>query len=62
MGVLGLPLTLFSSIRESLQLGKSPCPIKKGCILEGELVVYSDKVSQMKTDPSGFGSDHSYLG
>lgn len=36
---------LHDSIRRSLQLGQLACPIKKGCILEGELVVYSDKVS-----------------
>ncbi|KAK4453091.1 hypothetical protein QBC34DRAFT_216504 [Podospora aff. communis PSN243] len=36
-------IALHGSIRESLQLGKPSCPIKKGCILEGELLVYSDK-------------------
>ncbi|KAK0635175.1 hypothetical protein B0T17DRAFT_485394 [Bombardia bombarda] len=34
---------LHGSIRESLQLGQPSCPLKKGCILEGELVVYSNK-------------------
>ncbi|KAK4177582.1 hypothetical protein QBC36DRAFT_300093 [Triangularia setosa] len=34
---------LHDAIRESLQLDKPTCPITKGCILEGELVVYSDK-------------------
>ncbi|KAK0739580.1 hypothetical protein B0T21DRAFT_362899 [Apiosordaria backusii] len=34
---------LHDAIRESLQLGKPTCPLTKGCILEGELVVYSDK-------------------
>ncbi|KAK1833300.1 hypothetical protein QBC39DRAFT_401706 [Podospora conica] len=34
---------LHDSIRRSLQLGQPSCSIKKGCILEGELVVYSDK-------------------
>ncbi|KAK4203840.1 hypothetical protein QBC40DRAFT_262139 [Triangularia verruculosa] len=34
---------LHDAIRESLRIGKPTCPIKKGCILEGELVVYSDK-------------------
>ena len=29
---------------DSLAIGKPSCKIKKGCILEGELVVYSDKV------------------
>ncbi|KAI0157693.1 hypothetical protein GGR57DRAFT_52539 [Xylariaceae sp. FL1272] len=32
---------LHSAIRDSLKLGKEDCPLKKGCILEGELVVYS---------------------
>ncbi|KAH8652404.1 hypothetical protein BX600DRAFT_472501 [Xylariales sp. PMI_506] len=34
---------LHQAIRESLQLGTKQCPIKVGCILEGELVVYSSK-------------------
>jgi DNA ligase-4 len=34
---------LHGAIRESLQLGKPTCPLKNGCILEGELVVYSDR-------------------
>ncbi|KAK3945146.1 hypothetical protein QBC46DRAFT_350048 [Diplogelasinospora grovesii] len=34
---------LHDSIRKSLKLGEPSCPIRKGCILEGELVVYSDK-------------------
>ncbi|ORY71209.1 uncharacterized protein BCR38DRAFT_381585 [Pseudomassariella vexata] len=34
---------LHSAIRESLQLGERDCPFKFGCILEGELVVYSDE-------------------
>ncbi|KAK3327726.1 hypothetical protein B0T19DRAFT_422616 [Cercophora scortea] len=34
---------LHSSIRNSLQLYQPSCLLKKGCILEGELVVYSDK-------------------
>ncbi|KAK1760989.1 hypothetical protein QBC47DRAFT_334900 [Echria macrotheca] len=38
---------LHDSIRQSLQLGTPMCPIKKGCILEGELVVYSDKDSKI---------------
>lgn len=37
-------LTYNSAIRESLRLGKVDCPLKTGCILEGELVVYSTKV------------------
>ncbi|KAK3378484.1 hypothetical protein B0H63DRAFT_248675 [Podospora didyma] len=36
-------MSLHDSIRQSLQLGQTSCPLKKGCILEGELVVYSDK-------------------
>ncbi|KAM7217450.1 hypothetical protein V8F06_007199 [Rhypophila decipiens] len=36
-------IALHGPIRESLQLNKSSCPLKKGCILEGELVVWSDK-------------------
>ena len=38
-------LTRDSVIRQSLKLSKPDCPIKQGCILEGELVVYSNKVS-----------------
>ncbi|KAH6626261.1 hypothetical protein B0J18DRAFT_366022 [Chaetomium sp. MPI-SDFR-AT-0129] len=34
---------LHDSIRKSLQLGQPSCPLKQSCILEGELVVYSDK-------------------
>jgi len=37
---------LHDSIRRSLKLGQASCPIKKGCVLEGELVVYSDKVGR----------------
>lgn len=37
-------LTNGSSIRKSLQLDQPSCPLTHGCILEGELVVYSDKV------------------
>ncbi|KAK0651709.1 hypothetical protein B0T16DRAFT_404496 [Cercophora newfieldiana] len=36
-------INLHDSIRQSLQIGQPTCPIKKGCILEGELLVYSDK-------------------
>ncbi|KAL2157585.1 hypothetical protein VTH06DRAFT_5963 [Thermothelomyces fergusii] len=36
-------LALHDSIRKSLRLGEPSCPLKHGCILEGELVVYSDK-------------------
>jgi len=35
---------IVSAIRESLGIGKQTCRITKGCILEGELVVYSEKV------------------
>lgn len=34
---------LHTSIRNSLRIGEPDCPFKKGCILEGELVVWSDK-------------------
>ncbi|KAI1375198.1 hypothetical protein F4677DRAFT_423513 [Hypoxylon crocopeplum] len=36
-------ISLHQSIRESLKLGSSDCPFRLGCILEGELVVYSTK-------------------
>lgn len=45
---------LHDAIRRSLQLGQPSCPIKKGCILEGELVVYSDKVGQNAFRRLGF--------
>ncbi|RYP24484.1 hypothetical protein DL765_000504 [Monosporascus sp. GIB2] len=35
---------LHSAIRDSLRLDKPDCPLKQGCILEGELAVYCDKV------------------
>ncbi|KAI8304748.1 DNA ligase 4 [Colletotrichum sp. SAR11_59] len=34
---------LHGAIRDSLNIGKLDCKFSKGCILEGELVVYSDK-------------------
>jgi hypothetical protein len=34
-----------SVILESLKIGKPECKLRKGCILEGELAVYSDLVS-----------------
>ncbi|KAI1284803.1 hypothetical protein F5Y07DRAFT_347744 [Xylaria sp. FL0933] len=34
---------LHKAIRESLKIGHEDCGISKGCILEGELVVYSTK-------------------
>ncbi|KAL0467089.1 ATP dependent DNA ligase [Neurospora intermedia] len=34
---------LHDAIRKSLNLHQPSCPLKKGCILEGELLVYSDK-------------------
>ncbi|KAK4122280.1 hypothetical protein N657DRAFT_575760 [Parathielavia appendiculata] len=40
-------MALHNSIRQSLQLGQPSCPLKSGCILEGELVVYSDKHSRI---------------
>ncbi|KAJ4306445.1 hypothetical protein N0V88_001246 [Collariella sp. IMI 366227] len=38
---------LHDSIRKSLQLGQPSCPLKSSCILEGELLVYSDKHSRI---------------
>ncbi|KAL2266448.1 hypothetical protein VTJ83DRAFT_5800 [Remersonia thermophila] len=40
-------LALHDSIRKSLQLGQPSCPLKRNCILEGELVVYSDRESRV---------------
>jgi len=34
---------LHEAIRTSLRIGQPSCPLKTGCILEGELVVFSDK-------------------
>ncbi|KAI0490544.1 hypothetical protein F4859DRAFT_11817 [Xylaria cf. heliscus] len=34
---------LHKAIRDSLKIGSEGCPLTKGCILEGELVVYSTK-------------------
>ncbi|KAK1599569.1 ATP dependent DNA ligase domain-containing protein [Colletotrichum navitas] len=34
---------LHGAIRDSLNIGKPNCKLVRGCILEGELVVYSDK-------------------
>ncbi|KAH8908711.1 hypothetical protein BR93DRAFT_950440 [Coniochaeta sp. PMI_546] len=33
---------LHEAIRRSLRIGDRSCPLKKGCILEGELLVYDD--------------------
>lgn len=33
---------LHEAIRRSLRIGDRHCPLKKGCILEGELLVYDD--------------------
>ncbi|KAI1415227.1 hypothetical protein F5Y13DRAFT_196585 [Hypoxylon sp. FL1857] len=38
---------LHQVIRDSLKLGASDCPLKIGCILEGELVVYSTKENKV---------------
>ncbi|OTA67430.1 hypothetical protein K449DRAFT_365286 [Hypoxylon sp. EC38] len=38
---------LHGVIRDSLKLGTSACPLKIGCILEGELVVYSTKENKI---------------
>lgn len=37
----------ISAIKKSLRIGTPDCKITKGCILEGELVVYSDFVSEL---------------
>lgn len=36
-------IRLHNAIRTSLRIGQPSCPLKTGCILEGELVVFSDK-------------------
>ncbi|KAF9881059.1 ATP dependent dna ligase domain protein [Colletotrichum karsti] len=38
---------LHGAIRDSLNIGKLKCKLNKGCILEGELVVYSDKENKI---------------
>lgn len=38
-------IKLHSSIRASLRIGKTDCPLSTGCILEGEMLVYNDKAS-----------------
>ncbi|KAI1798949.1 hypothetical protein F4811DRAFT_546277 [Daldinia bambusicola] len=38
---------LHQAIRNSLKLGTSDCPLRTGCILEGEMVVYSSKDNQI---------------
>lgn len=38
---------LHEAIRSSLRLGQRSCPLKTGCILEGELLVYSDKENKI---------------
>ncbi|KAI8229916.1 DNA ligase 4 [Colletotrichum sp. SAR 10_77] len=39
---------LHGAIRDSLNIGKLDCKFSKGCILEGELVVYSDKSDRQR--------------
>ncbi|KAK4191714.1 hypothetical protein QBC35DRAFT_296263 [Podospora australis] len=41
---------LHDAIRRSLKLGEPDCPLQTGCILEGELVVYSDKQDERILD------------
>ncbi|KAK4225019.1 hypothetical protein QBC38DRAFT_531785 [Podospora fimiseda] len=36
-------IKLHESIRKSLRIGEAQCRFKRGCILEGELVVWSDR-------------------
>ncbi|KAI0166849.1 hypothetical protein GGR52DRAFT_584723 [Hypoxylon sp. FL1284] len=38
---------LHQAIRDSLKIGTPDCPLQVGCILEGELVVYSTKDNQI---------------
>ncbi|KAI1818170.1 hypothetical protein GGS20DRAFT_530065 [Poronia punctata] len=40
-------VNVHKAIRESLKLGTKDCPIKTGCILEGELLVYSTKENKI---------------
>ncbi|KAI1096684.1 hypothetical protein F5B19DRAFT_434032 [Rostrohypoxylon terebratum] len=40
-------LALHRVIQDSLKLGTSDCPLKTGCILEGELVVYSSEENKI---------------
>lgn len=46
---------LHQAIREALHIGQGACPISSGCILEGELVVYNDKVSSARRQPPSMG-------
>ncbi|GAP90534.2 putative ATP dependent DNA ligase domain-containing protein [Rosellinia necatrix] len=39
--------SLHTAIRDSLKIGDKNCPLKEGCILEGELVVYSTKENKI---------------
>lgn len=50
-------LKVQSAIRESLRLQQSSQAISKGCILEGEMVVYNDKVPYPKIMDSGVWND-----
>ncbi|RYC57790.1 hypothetical protein CHU98_g8429 [Xylaria longipes] len=47
---------LHKAIRDSLKIGSENCPFTKGCILEGELVVYSTKSSHITR-----AHDHEHL-
>ncbi|KAI0977048.1 hypothetical protein F4678DRAFT_411633 [Xylaria arbuscula] len=49
-------IRLHKTIRESLKIGHEDCSFTKGCILEGELVVYSTKVSKIRKHVSRSGS------
>ncbi|KAI0106469.1 hypothetical protein GGR51DRAFT_171296 [Nemania sp. FL0031] len=40
-------ISLHRAIRDSLKIGNEDCPLVKGCILEGELVVYSTKTQRI---------------
>lgn len=39
---------LHGVLRESLKLGTTHCPIEKQCILEGELLVWNDRVQRIE--------------
>lgn len=39
---------LHGALRESLKLGTTHCPIKKQCILEGELLVWNDQFQRIE--------------
>lgn len=48
-------VNLHGAIRESLRLGQPDCPITKGCILEGEMLAYDERVSSPPHQPIFLG-------